>query len=243
GDHAMLIDAGDNSKGTTVQLYLKKQGVEKLDYLVGTHPDADHIGGLDVIITKFPCDRVIMPAVERDSAAFRDVVMAMDYKGYENTLPVPGAEYRLGDAVFTIIAPNRDYGEDYNNHSVGILLQYGDTGFLFTGDAEEEAEADMLKNGIALKADVLKAGHHGSSDASSVAFLDAVRPSFVVVSCGKDNDYGHPHEGLLRRLKERGIFLYRTDDQGSIIAVSDGEKITWSCEPSENWDSGWTEKQ
>ncbi len=225
--HAMLIDAGDNSKGTAIQLYLKKQGVEKLDYLIGTHPDADHIGGLDVIITKFDCDIVMMPGIERDTASCRDVKMAMEYRGYKNTLPVPGTEYSLGDAVFTVIAPNREYGEDYNNASVGILLKFGNTGFVFTGDAESEAEEDMLQNGIDLKADVLKAGHHGSSDSTSEAFLDAVQPSCVVVSCGKDNDYGHPHKTVLNRLEERGITLYRTDEQGSIVAFSDGEKVSF----------------
>lgn len=226
GSHAMLIDAGDNSKGTAVQLYLKKQGIEKLDYLIGTHPDADHIGGLDVIITKFDCDRIIMPEIYRDTATYRDVVTAMEYRGYENTPPVPGTEYLLGDASFTIVSPDRDYGEDYNNASVGLLLKYGNTSFLFTGDAEEEAEKDMLQNKIALKADVLKVGHHGSASSCSPEFLDAVQPSYAVISCGRDNDYGHPHQEVLEALKERDIQIFRTDELGSIVAVSDGKSVS-----------------
>ncbi len=239
GEHAMLIDAGDNSKGTAVQLYLTKQGVSKLDYVIGTHPDADHIGGLDVIITKFDCNKVIMPEVERDTAAYRDVVMAMEYKGYQNTPPAPGDSYQLGEAVFTIIAPNKDYGEDYNNASVGLLLRHGNNRFIFTGDAESEAEEDMLLNGIDLSADVMKAGHHGSSSSGSTAFLDAVNPKYVVISCGEGNSYGHPHAEFLNALRERGIQVFRTDEQGSIVVTSDGKNLTWNCAPSESWRSGY----
>lgn len=239
GEHAMLIDAGDNSKGSAVQLYLTKQGVSKLDYVIGTHPDADHIGGLDVIITKFDCNTVIMPETERDTATYRDVIMAMEYKGYQNTPPVPGDSYQLGEAVFTIIAPNRDYGEDYNNASVGLLLCHGDNRFIFTGDAESEAEEDMLLNGIDLSADVMKAGHHGSSSSGSAAFLDAVNPKYVVISCGEGNSYGHPHAEFLNALRERGVQVFRTDEQGSIAVTSDGKNLTWNCAPSESWRSGF----
>lgn len=236
--HAMLIDAGDNSKGTTVQLYLRKQGVEKLDYLIGTHPDADHIGGLDVIITKFDCGVVMMPEVTRENATYRDVVSAMEYKNYQNTVPVAGAEYELGDARFTIVAPNGNYEEGYNNYSIGILLVYGENRFLFTGDAEEEAEADMLANNISLEADVLKIAHHGSSTSSGGAFLDAVSPKYAVISCGEGNDYGHPHSETLNKLRQREIKVFRTDEQGSITVISDGKELTWNCAPSESWQSG-----
>lgn len=232
GGEAMLIDAGDNSKGTTVQLYLQKQGVSSLKYMIGTHPDADHIGGMDVIITKFDCDTVIMPDVESDTAAYRDVIDAMEYRNYKNTLPVVGDTYALGDASFTIIAPNQEY-PDPNNCSVGILLIYGSSRFLFTGDAETEAEEDILKNGIDVSADVLKAGHHGSSTSTGAVFLDAVSPSFAVISCGRDNAYGHPHEETLSAFQNAGIEVFRTDEQGSIIAVSDGKSITWNTAPSD----------
>ena len=237
-EHAMLIDAGDNNKGTAVQLYLRKQGVEKLDYLIGTHPDADHIGGLDVVITKFDCKTVMMPEVTRENATYRDVVSAMEYKNYKNTAPVVGTEYELGDARFTIVAPNNNYEEGYNNFSVGILLMYGENRFLFTGDMEAEAEEDMLANGISLKADVLKIAHHGSSTSSGGAFLDAVSPMYAVISCGEGNDYGHPHSETLNKLRQRDIKVFRTDEQGSIIVTSDGKELTWNCSPSESWQSG-----
>ena len=237
-NHAMLIDAGDNSKGTTVQLYLQKQGVQKLDYLIGTHPDADHIGGLDVVITKFDCETVMMPEVTKENATYRDVVSAMEYRNYKNTVPAVGAEYGLGDARFTIVAPNRDYEESYNNYSIGILLVYGENRFLFTGDAEAEAEEDMLSNGISLQADVLKIAHHGSITSSGGAFLDAVSPTYAVISCGEGNDYGHPHSETLNSLRQRGIKVFRTDEQGSIVVTSNGKELIWNCAPSESWQSG-----
>ncbi len=230
GGDTLLIDAGDNNKGTTVQLYLQKQGVESLTYVIGTHPDSDHIGGLDVIMTKFDCGTVIMPDVTADTATYRDVIDAMAYKNYQNTLPRVGDIYPLGDAEFTVIAPNRAYDDD-NNSSVGIRLVHGDNVFLFTGDAEKEAEADILQNGIDLRADVLHAGHHGSSSSCSEDFISQVSPMYVVVSCGTDNPYDHPHQETLDALQEQDAQIFRTDRQGSIVAVSDGVSIAWNTEP------------
>lgn len=234
---AMLIDAGDNSKGTTVQLYLQKQGVKSLKYVIGTHPDADHIGGMDVIITKFDCDMIMMPDKESDSATYRDVIDAMDYRGYKNTLPTVGDTYPLGSATFTIIAPNKSY-LDTNNCSIGMILVHGNNKFLFTGDAETEAEDDILNNGINIVADVLKVGHHGSSTSTGAAFLKAVDPEYAVISCGEDNSYGHPHEETLAALKKAGVKIFRTDEQGSIIAESDGKSIIWNADPSDSWKAG-----
>ncbi len=237
--HAMLIDAGNNDMGTTVQLYLKKQGVETLDYLIGTHPDADHIGGLDVVMNKFDCRMVMMPDVQRDNATYRDVIETMTYRRYKNTVPVVGRQYMLGGAVFTIVAPDGSYEEEYNNTSIGILLEYGQKRFLFVGDAESAAEQKMLQSGLDIHADVLKIGHHGSSDSTSQEFLDAVNPTYAVISCGKNNDYGHPHERTLKTLKKRDISMYRTDEQGGIVLQSDGSVISFSTKPSVLWKSGW----
>ena len=241
GEHAMLIDAGNNDMGTTVQLYLKKVGVKKLDYVIGTHPDADHIGGLDVILTKFDCGRVIMPEIERENTTYQEVTEAMEYRRYEKTLPVTGKTYPFGEAYFTVVSAEGDYGEEYNNYSVGIHLSYGDTSFLFVGDAEKEAEEVMLKTGLSLKSTVLKVGHHGSSDSTSEAFLLAVEPEMAVISCGMGNDYGHPHRRTLDKLREEKIEVYRTDEQGSIVAISDGKSIFFDTEPSVSWKSGWDE--
>lgn len=237
GGHTMLIDCGQNDKGTALQLYLKKQGVERLDYLVLTHPDADHIGGADVIITKFEIDTVFMSDFKKDNKTYREVIDALEAKRLPWSVPQPGEVYPLGEAQFTILAPNREYS-DPNNASIALLFQNGDNTFLFTGDAEEEAENDILANGLPVKADVYKAGHHGSDTASSEAFLEAVSPEYAVISCGEGNSYGHPHAEVLNRLRAMGVRVFRTDEQGSIIAWSDGNEITWNCAPSETWQSG-----
>lgn len=237
GDNSMLIDAGDNSKGSTVQLYLQKQGISKLDYLIGTHPDSDHIGGLDVVITKFDCGTIIMPDYAKDTATYRDVIDAMSYKRYKNTLPVVGQEYELGDAKFTIIAPSKKYS-DPNDNSVGIILKHGDKKFLFTGDAEEEAENDILSTGIDIGCDVYQVGHHGSNTSSSVQLLDAAHPEYAIISCGEGNSYGHPRAETLNNFRSRGIKIYRTDEQGTIIAKSDGTTVTFDESPSTSWIAG-----
>ncbi len=234
---AMLIDAGDNDQGTKIQLYLEKQGISELKYVIGTHPDADHIGGLDVILYKFDCQTILMPQISSDTAEYRDVVDTMEHRGYQNTPPVVGDTYWLGSAEFTVISPGRVYS-DTNNSSVAILLQYGSHSFLFTGDAEQEAENDMVNSGIFLHADVYQAGHHGSSTSSSEAFLNAVSPQYAVISCAEGNSYGHPHAEIMDRLRSMGVLVYRTDEQGTIVAVSNGENLQWNCRPSETWKSG-----
>lgn len=142
GEDAMLIDAGDNDQGTKVQNYLQKQGVDKLKYVIATHPDADHIGGMDVILYKFDCETVIMTDEKKDTNTYRDVIDTMSIKGYKNTLPVVGDTYSFGDSEFTIVGPSKA-NEDSNNNSVAILLTHGENKFLFTGDTEEEEESDI----------------------------------------------------------------------------------------------------
>ena len=160
--HYMLIDAGENDQAGTVISYLKAQGVTKLDYVIGTHPHSDHIGGLDKVIDTFPVDKVILPPVEHTTKTFEDVLDSIASRGLKITKPTPGDSYDLGDASFTILSPVKDYGKDLNNWSgVGVRLTYGINSFVMCGDAENQAEEDIIKNGAVLKADVLKAGHHG----------------------------------------------------------------------------------
>lgn len=237
GDHAMLIDAGENDKGTQIQDYLNSQNVKKLDYIIGTHPHSDHIGGMDVIIYKFDCDVVMMPDVESDTKTYRDVVNAMKAKNYTNTVPVPGQQYSLGDATFTILAPSRQY-DNMNDNSIALVLTYGDRKFLFTGDAEENGEEDIVNTGINIDCDVYQVGHHGSRTASSETFLNAASPAYAVISCAEGNSYGHPHAQTLNELRYRGIKVFRTDEQGTIVCTTDGVNIKWNCSPSETWKVG-----
>ena len=238
GDHAMLIDAGDNSEGTAVQSYLNSQNVEKLDYVIGTHPDADHIGGLDVVIYKFDCKKVFMPDIASDTKTYDDVIQALKSKNQKAQVPKLGKTYSLGDATFTVIAPVKEYGNETNNWSIGIVLQYGENRFLFTGDAEKEAEDDILAKGEDIFADVYKASHHGSKTGSSDDFLDKVNPEYAVISCGEGNKYGHPSAQTLNNFRSRGIKTFRTDNQGTIVAYSDGKNITWNASPDTTWTPG-----
>ena len=234
---AMLIDAGNNDQGTNIQSYLTKQGVTKLKYMIGTHPDADHIGGMDVILYKFDCDTVLMPSETKDTATYRDVVDTMKSKGYKNTLPEVGKEYSLGGAVFTILSPEKDY-DNSNDNSIAIRLVYGEKSFLLTGDAEEDAEGDMLQGHYNLKSDLYKAGHHGSKTASSEQFMKAVSPQYAIISCKEGNSYGHPHAATLNTFRTMGIKVFRTDEQGTIVAKCDGKTITFNASPSDSWKAG-----
>ena len=187
GDHDMLVDAGENDQGDTVVTYLHSQGIEKLDYVIGTHPHSDHIGGLDDVINNFSIDKVILPPVENTTKTYEDVLDAISSQGLKVTKPVAGDTYKLGYASFQIIAPNGNYGDDLNNWSVGIKLTNGDNSFVMCGDAESQAEADICASGINLSADVLKLGHHGSKTSTSGAFLNKVNPEYAVISCGMGN--------------------------------------------------------
>ncbi len=258
GEHALLIDAGDNTKGTAVQLYLEKQQVFDLDAVIWTHPDADHIGGADVITTKFDIGTVYMPDRETDTKTYRELLDALAYRGYQPTVPALGDSFLLGEATVTFLGPLQAY-EDDNNNSIVCKITFGNTCFLFAGDAEEEAEQDLVAyaegkksepndslkvqnakeaSAVTLQADVYKVSHHGSKTSSTEAFLKAVKPTYAVISCAEGNDYWHPHGGTLNRLRKAGVKLYRTDEQGSIIATSDGNEITWNCAPSETWKAG-----
>lgn len=234
---AMLIDAGDDSKGTLIQYYLQKQGVSKLKYVVITHPDYDHLGGADVVIYKFDCGTIIMPDSEKDTEAYKDTIETIEYKNYERKAPVVGDIYTLGSASFEIVSPALVYSNT-NNNSVVLNLKHGNNKFLFAGDIEIQAEQEMIYGGYDISADVIKMPHHGSNGAFLESFYEMVHPTYAVISCGKDNSYGHPHQEVLNYLKGTGAQTFRTDEQGTIIATSDGKSITWNTVPSTSWKPG-----
>lgn len=237
GDHSMLIDTGDDSKGTTIQNYLKKQKVKTLDYLILTHPDADHIGGAPVIITKFDINKVFVSNYEKDNKTYQKLIQALDNKQLKYSTPKVGSQYFLGTAKITILAPNDEY-DNPNDSSVALRIQNGNNKFLFTGDASESAEEDIVKNNDDISADVYKAGHHGSKYSTSKDFFKAVNPKYAVISCGENNSYGHPHAETLNTFRTNGVSVYRTDEDGTIIATSDGKKITFNVPASETWKAG-----
>lgn len=222
----MLIDAGNNDDEDLIYSYLKDKGIETLDIVVGTHPHEDHIGGLDTVINNFDVKKIYMPKVSNNTKTFEDVLLATKNKGLKITTPTSGDNFELGNAKCTMLAPNSSTYDELNNYSIVIKLEYEDTSFLFTGDAEGISEQEMLNKGYDLSADVLKVGHHGSESSTTELFLEAVSPKHAVIMVGKDNSYGHPHDIILQRLKENNINVYRTDKSETIIATTDGKDIT-----------------
>ena len=227
---AMLIDAGGVDYGTTVQLYLEKQGVRKLKMIVGTHSDADHIGGLDVILTKYDCEKVFLLDGDKDNKAYREVLDALAYKNMHPTIPDFGDSFTLGNAICTVLGPISKE-TDKRNSSIVWKVEYGKTSFLLSGDTEAAEECEIVSSGEDLRSDVYHAGHHGSKTSSCDTWLKAICPEAIVISCGTDNPYGHPHAESLAAFRQIGAKVYRTDEQGSIVVTSDGEKISWSCTP------------
>lgn len=223
----ILIDASTNSAGNDVVNYIKSLGYSSIDYVVGTHPHEDHIGGLDDVINSFDVKNVYMPKVSVDTKTFEDVLDAIDNKGLKITTAKAGTSIIDDDNLkVNIVSPVADTYNEINDYSAVIRIEYGENSFLFTGDAEAYAESLITEN---VSADVLKVGHHGSSTSSTNEFLDKVSPSIAIISCGKDNKYGHPHDETLEKLSKRGIDVYRTDKDGTIIINSDGKNITVDC--------------
>lgn len=226
---SMLIDGGNAADSNLIVSYLRDLSIDHLDYIVCTHAHEDHVGGLSGALHECTVDHVLCSTDDYSSKVFENFKNYTEAQGKTIEIPNPGDCFELGQCYVEIFGPQRDYG-DLNNNSIVMKVTYGDTSFLFTGDAEREAELDIIDSGYDLSADVLKVGHHGSSTSTSYVFLREVMPEYAVISCGKNNSYGHPHEETLSRLSDEGAVIYRTDESGHIVAVSDGENITFTTE-------------
>lgn len=225
GGKYMLIDAGKAGEADTVINHLRKKGVSKLDYAIWTHPDADHIGGGAEIVRTFQIENVLMPDRTHTTKTYENLLLAMKDNGLKITRPKVGDTYTLGDASFILLSPGKAY-EDNNNSSIAIKLIHGNNSFLFTGDAEKEALEDIMGNGISLKSDVYMAGHHGSDTSTTKELLKAVDPDYAVISVDKNNSYGHPADSTLLMLTEQRTKIFRTDENGTVTAFSDGNNVT-----------------
>lgn len=222
----VLIDGGPRSAGTTVVNYLNKQGIKTIDIVISTHPHEDHIGGLLSVLESFTVKEIIDPAVEHTSQTFEDYIDLISDKDIVFTEAKPGLTKDLGGgAQLKIISPHSPSYTDLNNASIVAKLVFGSTSFLFTGDAEQTAEQQIINSSYALSSTVLKIGHHGS-EATSKAFLEKVNPTYAVICVGAGNSYKHPRQATLDKLKAANVDTYRTDLHGTIVISSDGTSIT-----------------
>lgn len=235
----MLVDGGVNKSSSYVVAYLKKQGVESLDYVIATHYDADHLAGIVGVLHSFPIDQVIGPDYQAETKIYQSFTEAMAMLKYNLLSPVPGDQFTLGSSSFTVVGPTYYGHSDVNDDSIAIRIQCGNNRFLIAGDAGRESELEMIESGADLKADVYLVNHHGSETSTTQAFLDQVDPRYAVISSGSEgNNYGHPREEILTRLKDKQIELFRTDRQGEIIIRSDGLSLSYDKQPCNDFTAG-----
>ena len=221
-NETMLIDAGNNENGNDVVKFIKEKGIAKINYLVGTHPHADHIGGLDdVINSDLEIENVYMPKIQTNTKTFEDVLDSLKNKNLKVTAPKKGDTFKIGEANCEVMTDSILDKENLNLSSIVIRLEFGENSFLFMGDAETENEKTINWP----KTNVLKVGHHGSNTSSSQNFLNQVKPEYAIIMAGKDNSYGLPKQKILDRLNKIGAKIYRTDELGTIVVISDGKTI------------------
>ena len=232
---SMLIDGGNADDSSLMYSYLSRLGITYLDYVIGTHAHEDHIGGIAGALNYASVGQVFCPVTSYTTRAFDNFVKAVQNRGRSITVPSVGDRFNLGSADCHILGVNS--AEDTNESSIVMKITYGNTSFLFTGDAEREAENLILNSGFDIKADVLKVGHHGSASSTSYYWLRQIAPRYAVISVGQGNSYGHPTETVLSRLRDADVTTYRTDLQGDIICTSNGQTVTFQVNRNENTDT------
>lgn len=220
----MLIDAGNNDREQQMVDDLHAYGVKHLDIVIGTHPDADHIGGLDRVIDNFEVGAIYMPKIQANTKTYESLLRSIKNKGLKMKTAKAGVQLDWDEAVDAEMVAPVAASDDSNNMSAVVRVTYGSSSYLLTGDAERESEQAMLSAGRELQADVMLVGHHGSKSSTSPAFLKRVRPKYAVIQVGEDNSYGHPKQTILDRLAKQHVEVYRNDLQGNIEIASDGSK-------------------
>ena len=234
GGKTALVDCGPPSAGKTILSYLKEQEITKIDYLFGTHPHDDHMGGMEEVITGIEIGTVIIPEVTLNVANwYMDLMEVLVNGNYDVQLVSVGNQYLLGDAVIEVIGPLSEPTENLNNYSIVLKVSLGEMDILMTGDAEKDVEKELLDANVNLEAELLKVGHHGSSTSTSAKFLKAVNPSYAFVSCKVGNRYKHPTKEVLNRLLEANIPVFRTDECGTVVAMITKNEITFNITPGD----------
>lgn len=221
-NYNMLIDAGNNEDGEKLVNYFKSIGITSFDYAIATHAHEDHIGGMDDIINNFEVENFYMPDVLTTTKTFEDVLNALEENNMLYSVFNENDTFNLGDILFDVIYIG-DEENDLNDTSIILKLIYGDTSFLFTGDATSKVEKQILNKNI--KSDVLKVAHHGSDYSTTDEFLKKVNPLYAVISVGKNNSYKHPSSSVLKKLNDMGVNVYRTDEKGTVIFKTNGKDI------------------
>lgn len=225
----ILIDCGESGDTEKVISYLDNMGVSEIDYVVGTHPHSDHMGGMSKIVEHFDIGEMIIPHIDDSDTPttkyFEKFLMACSEKSLSLTEAEVGRIINIGDAELKIIAPNSLDYSNVNNYSVSFIMHHGDNSFIFTGDAEKLAEEEMLEHNNLEDIDVYKVAHHGSDTSSSMEFLNVIKPDYAVISCGVGNSYGHPTDNTIENLNAFTDKIYRTDIMGTIVFASDGMNL------------------
>lgn len=220
---AALIDGGDNDDEQRVVSYLKNQGISELEYVFATHPHADHIGGLDAVVNSIAIKNMFVSNGDADTKTYFDFINAMANKGVNPSVPLLNSEFKLGAAKFKVLSVANV--NDQNNNSIVLEFTNGKDKALFMGDAEKEIESKLNPGDV----DLLKVGHHGSQSSSTPEFLNRITPEYAVITCGKGNDYGHPHKKTMETLKNMNIDVHRSDECGDILFTSTGNGLKVNC--------------
>ena len=238
GEEALLYDGGGRDTSSFVVAYLKEQGIRELNYCIASHYDADHLYGIVGALNAFETDILLAPNYNSDTKTYQSFLRMVQEKNLTVTAPAPGQTFPLGDAVVEVLAPlGTDY-EDDNDYSIVIKISMGERSLLLTGDATSVSEKELLEADTDLSADVLVIGHHGCYSSTGNDFFSAVSPSFAVISCGLENDYGHPHKRVMQLLEASAVPIYRTDLQGTIRFSMTGTVLSFEQTPCEDYSCG-----